>query len=116
MSKIDPTLPEEKSTSKFPFGLTSTLLGFFLLISSCMILLPNFLTPDLDLRDSDVQTLLFFYVCPAVPVLAVPGIFLGIIGVRKKTAWSWVGIVLNAIVLCVIPILFLLMLTVLATA
>jgi hypothetical protein len=114
MNETNPNLPKEKPTSHFPFGLVSILFGFFLLISSCMILLPNFLMPDPDL--SNVQTLLFFYVCLAVPVLAVFGIFLGIIGVGKKTAWSWVGIVLNLIVLCAIPVLFLLMLTILATA
>ena len=120
MSKIDPASPEEKSTSKFPLGLTSTLLGFFLLIGSTIVLLLIFLNPEMVLSDSTGQILgsfiLLFYFCAAEPVLAVFGIFLGIIGVGKKAAWSWAGIVLNLMALCVIPVLFLLTLTILATA
>ena len=69
MSKIDPTSPEEKSTSKFPLGLTSTLLGFFLLIGSTIILLLIFLNPEMVLSDSTGQILgsfiLLFYFCAA---------------------------------------------------
>lgn len=110
-------MSEEKSVSNFPFSLLSILVGFFVFISLCIsFYFIESLAGTLGVTADNEVILYYLLFCLFVGVLSILGIVMGIIGVMKKTVWSWIGIIINLLILCITPIIWLLMLTVFATA
>ncbi|MEK6753664.1 MAG: hypothetical protein AABZ00_15520 [Chloroflexota bacterium] len=118
--KIDSIRSEEKIKPAGWAGIISIVIGAILFISSALLMyVPEGFSRlnNISLLEPEAQTigmLILYYFC-FVGLVALVGVFIGIYSVMKKNVWAWLGIIINMIVFMLIPLCWLLMLTILAT-
>lgn len=101
-------------------GMLSIVAGTLLFISSALLIyVPSFLSEsrNVSLLDPEVQKVgmfILYYFC-FVGLAALVGVFISIFSVSQNNVWGWLGIIINIIVCALIPLCWVLLLTMLAT-